>query len=141
MYNRRELTKGLFESWCNNCGLNCNEDGLPACVHLRRCFSLQETVSYDWVHTLLQDGFVSDAVFRLFDSWESKIPDFTMRALERFLQMDWLFRPCFGSNPNNSIVYSVSTGTTLDRSIPSLMPRPRKCSACTVYCGIMLTRI
>ena len=91
MYNRRELTKGLFENWCKLCGLNCNEDGLPACVDLRRCFSLQETVSYDWVHTLLQDGFVSDAVFRLFEKAEKNVPGFTMRALETFLQMDCFF--------------------------------------------------
>jgi hypothetical protein len=90
-----DLTKARFESYMMCLGLQCNPLGVVACPELRGCFSIPDVVHYDWVHTALQDGFMSGECFRFLEACEAKIPGFSMRELEGYLKGDWLFPQVF----------------------------------------------
>jgi hypothetical protein len=56
------LPAAKFEELQQACGLRYNANGLLASSRLRSHCSLLEIVTFDWVHTLLQDGvFVLEA--------------------------------------------------------------------------------
>ena len=50
------LSKTRFEELQLACGLNYNASGLLASARLMSHCSLIGSVTYDWVHTALQDG-------------------------------------------------------------------------------------
>ncbi len=56
------LPAAKFEELQQACGMRCNANGLLASSRLRSHCSLLGIVTFDWVHTLLQDGvFVLEA--------------------------------------------------------------------------------
>ena len=48
--------RSAYDSLCQASGFQGNPDGLLACHDLRKYVDVQQCCTYDWVHTLLQDG-------------------------------------------------------------------------------------
>jgi hypothetical protein len=61
-YNAGLMTKAMFHQLEQTTGLNCNPVGLIADVSLRHYVDPIAVMTYDWVHTMLQDGtFTAEA--------------------------------------------------------------------------------
>jgi hypothetical protein len=73
--------KGKFLQMQQMYGVNWNADGLLACKELRRHIDVVECFTYDWMHTLLQDGVFTVEVFLML-----KACNIGYHVLESFLK-------------------------------------------------------
>ena len=70
-------------------GLRTCADGLLSDSELRRCFNVQEVGRYDWAHTFLADGVVTDDAWTLIDRCED-LGVIRQRDTHDFLREDWV---------------------------------------------------
>ena len=56
---QKNMPKSKFESLEKACGLHANRDGLIAHKRLREVVDIVDTMTYDWVHNMLQEGVFS----------------------------------------------------------------------------------
>lgn len=84
------MMQGRLETIEMTMGFNANQHGLVANRELRQLFSVSHVVIYDWVHTMLQDGFMSTEVWRFLDNCsQTLVPDvFTMDSVRSYLKDD-----------------------------------------------------
>ena len=87
------MTKASFEELMQVVGLNFNPVGLLWARDLMQAFDVGKAVTYDWVHTTMQDGTLSKEVFLFISQLESQhLTSFP--AIEAYLKHGWMFPNC-----------------------------------------------
>ena len=86
------MTQTRCEGLEKACGFNGNPLGLMADVSLRSHFHTFEVTIYDWVHTALQNGTVTEEAFLYCKACRDV--GLRSRDIEAFLKDDWIF-PAF----------------------------------------------
>jgi hypothetical protein len=92
--SRRRVTGGTMtparlESLEKATGFNSNEQGLLADPRLRSLFQASKIATFDWMHTALQNGTVTDEVFRYTKACEAI--GLTHMDIEAYLKEAWQF--------------------------------------------------
>ena len=86
---RKTMYHAALERLEKACGFNANPKGLMADVELRRYFHTCEVSTMDWVHTALQNGFVTKDAHLFLAA--CKPIGLHPRNLEEYLKKDWIF--------------------------------------------------
>jgi hypothetical protein len=81
-----EMTKARFEKMTMALGFNANRLGLLNDTLLRSAFNVLEVMTYDWVHTTLQDGSISVDTYHLIEACAAI--NISVKDLEAFLKCD-----------------------------------------------------
>ena len=92
LVERGVAAKGRYEQLQKSIGFAPTPQGILADLDLREHMHIQKMVQYDWVHTMLQDGVLSEETYRLIQSVSTFGID--MGMLQRFMQEDWKY-PAF----------------------------------------------
>jgi hypothetical protein len=71
------------------CGFSCSAEGLLADPYLRTHVDLLNVVTYDWMHSALQDGTLTTDAGLLLSSCE--VVGITSKEIETHLKSDWVF--------------------------------------------------
>ena len=66
------MTKQRFLNICQAAGLNANRHGLLACRELREVFNPTVHCRFDWCHTFLQDGVLTNEMWLFLHALEKK---------------------------------------------------------------------
>ena len=78
---------GNLQQWC---WFHANPNGLLADASLREHLHVATVTMYDWMHTALQNGTVTDEVF-LFLKERQRLGH-RFRDIDAILQQDWVSR-------------------------------------------------
>ena len=90
--NRRmsgEITKAKLEQTQRTFGFRATGDGLLSSSTLRPLMAFQDVLRYDWVHTFLQDGLVTNEAWLLISGAENAGVA-SQQQLHDFLKEDWI---------------------------------------------------
>jgi len=83
------MTVARLENIEKATGFNTNQHGLLADARLRSLFQASKIATFDWMHTALQNGTVTDEVFRYTKACEAI--GLTHTDIEAYLKEDWQF--------------------------------------------------
>ena len=81
-----EMTKARFDKMTMALGFNANRLGLLNDTLLRSAFNVLEVMTYDWVHTTLQDGSISVDTYHLIEACAAI--NISVKDREAFLKGD-----------------------------------------------------
>ena len=102
--DRGEIPKARLDECEKACGFTCNPFGLLADVNLRSHFDIPKVFRIDWMHSSLQQGFLTDEVY-LYSEAAKRLLGITSENLETYLREDWEFP--FAARSIGKIAYHV----------------------------------
>jgi hypothetical protein len=83
------MAKARLENLEKSCGFNQNKHGLLSDLNLRAQVDIFSTCLYDWMHSALQNGVITEEVFLYTQACSSA--GHTPASLEKFIRDDWTF--------------------------------------------------
>jgi len=98
-YQAGTMTKAQLDRLEKGCGYNANPLGLLGDVELRTALDVYNVTYYDWMHTALQNGSVTEEIHLFLHACQEV--GHNIRELETYLRSDWIFpfsRRSQGSN-------------------------------------------
>jgi len=107
------MTHARLESLEKAIGFNSNERGLLADVRLRSLFQVSKIATFDWMHTALQNGTVTDELYRYTKACATV--GHAHHNIEAFLKQGWCF-PANSRSDGLHRIFSEYRSTSSDKA-------------------------